>query len=127
MSLLTVALLGFALMAATPAIAQQAPTLGAPDTQTEVAPVETSTAADGGGLRPWQEILIVAAGLILVGGIAFAILGDARERAAQLRGHGRGESADTAGVRHRHSQRAKQRARAKARAAKAQRRRNRAR
>jgi uncharacterized Zn-binding protein involved in type VI secretion len=124
--LLALAALILVLAAAAPAVAQQAPTLGAPDTQTEttVAP-ETDTTAGNGGLKTWQEILIFGAGLVLIAGIAVAILGDAKERAARLtRGRGSAETA-TAGATHRHRQQAKQRARARARAAKAQRRKNR--
>jgi hypothetical protein len=111
---------------AAPAAAQQTPTLGAPETQTTTTvPPDTSTTTGNGGLRPWQEVLIFAAGLVLIAGIAIAILGDARERASRLRHGGTGPEDDA--TRHRRSQQAKQRARAKARAAKAQRRRNRAR
>jgi hypothetical protein len=121
--LLVVAVLIVALAAA-PASAQQAPSLGAPDTQTETAvPPDTSTTSGNGGLQTWQELLIFGAGLALIAGIAFAILGDARERAARLR-HGRPDPA-TAGAPHKHRAQAKQRARARARAARAQRRKNR--
>ena len=68
-------------------------------------------------------MLIFAAGVILLGGIGFAIVGDARERTRKF-SHHTGEEVAT-GVPHKHSQAAKQRARAKARAAKAQRRKNR--
>ena len=71
----------------------------------------------GGGLKTWQEVLIFAAGVILLGGIGFAIVGDARERTRKFSHHTGEEVA--AGVPHKHSQAAKQRARAKARAAKA--------
>jgi hypothetical protein len=124
--LLAVTALAVALAAAAPAVAQQAPTLGAPETtQSDVAPApETDTTGDG-GLKTWQEVLIVCAGLVLLLGIAFAILGDARDRAARLtRRRGAPETAG-AGVPHKHRQQAKQRARARARAAKAQRRKNR--
>ena len=123
--LLAIAALAIALAAAAPAAGQQAPTLGAPDTQTETAappPDDTSTTG-GGGLKTWQEVLIFAAGLILLGGIGFAIVGDARERTRKFSHHTGEEVA--AGVPHKHSQRAKQRARAKARQARAQRRKNR--
>ena len=109
------------------AAAQQAPTLGAPETTETAAPppAETSTTCGNGGLKTWQEILIFGAGLVLLMGIGFAIVGDARDRAARLGRHaGRAETAD-AGVPHKHRQQSKQRARAKARAAKAQRRKNR--
>jgi hypothetical protein len=124
--LLTIAALVLALAAAAPAAAQQAPSLGAPETQTNVAPPpETDTTGGDGGLKTWQEVLIFGAGLVLLLGIGFAIVGDARDRAARL-GRRRAEPETAgAGVPHKHRQQAKQRARAKARAAKAQRRRNR--
>jgi hypothetical protein len=125
--LLAVGALVLVLAAAAPAPAQQAPTLGAPETtptQT-AAPPETGTNAGNGGLKTWQEILIFGAGLVLLLGIGFAIVGDARDRAARLgRGRRRAETADP-GVPHKHRQQSKQRARARARAAKAQRRKNR--
>jgi hypothetical protein len=116
--------LALALGAATPAAAQQSPTLGAPgQPDVTVAPQPTtSPSSDAGGLETWQQLLIVAAGVILLGGIAVAIIGDARERAGRLRG-GPATEPSTAG--HRHRQQSKQRARAKAKAAKAQRRKNR--
>ena len=113
-----------ALAVAAPAGAQQAPTLGAPPTPSVTAqPVQSTTGAGNGGLKTWQEVLIVAAGIILIGGIAVAILTDSRERAAKIR-HG-GPVTDPAEAPHRHKQRSKQQARAKARAAKAARRKNR--
>jgi hypothetical protein len=118
---LTIAL---AALAAAPAAAQQAPSLGAPDTQTQTAvQPSTGTTSGNGGLKTWQEVLIFAAGLALIAGIAFAILGDARERAGRLR-HGKPEPA-TSGAMHRHRAQAKERARARTKAARAQRRRNR--
>jgi len=123
--LLVLAVLVLALAFAAPGGAQQTPTLGAPDTETETAappPDDTSTTG-GGGLKTWQEVLIFGAGLILLAGIGFAIVGDARDRARRLSRHG--TTPETAGVPHKHSQQAKQRARAKARQARAQRRKNR--
>jgi hypothetical protein len=125
--LLALAALVLALGLAAPADAQQAPTLGAPETQTDTAaPPDTTSTTGGGGLKTWQEVLIFGAGVILLGGIAFAIVGDARERTGRMSRHG--TSAEATGhalIPHKHSQQAKQRARAKARAAKAQRRKNR--
>ena len=125
--LLALAALVLALGLAAPAGAQQAPTLGAPQTQTDTAaPPDTTSTTGGGGLKTWQEVLIFGAGLILLGGIAFAIVGDARDRARRLSRHGTTpETAGAAGAPHKHSQQAKQRARAKARQARAQRRKNR--
>jgi hypothetical protein len=120
-----VSVLLLVLALAAPAAGQEAPRLGAPsgeETATQ-APATTSDASDG-GLATWQEALIFSAGLILLGGIAFAIVADARRRTGDER---RDPLAQTAGAGggHRHKQQSKQRARAKARAARAQRRRNR--
>jgi hypothetical protein len=124
--LLALGALVLVLSATAPAAAQQAPTLGAPETTTAAPPPpETDTTGDNGGLKTWQEVLIFGAGLVLLMGIGLAIVGDARDRAGRLtRGRRTPEDAG-AGVPHKHRQQAKQRARAKARAAKAQRRRNR--
>ena len=124
--LLALGALVLALTLAAPVAAQNAPTLGAPETQSDTAaPPPETTSTGGGGLKTWQEVLIFCAGLILLAGIAFAIVGDARDRARRLGRHqGRGEAA-TAGVPHKHRAQAKQRARAKARQARAQRRKNR--
>ncbi len=109
---------------AAPAGAQQAPTLGAPPTpDVTVQTVQTTTSSGGGGLATWQEVLIFAAGIILIGGIAVAILSDSRERAAKLR-HG-GPVTEPGEAPHRHKQRSKQQARAKDKPQKAARRRNR--
>ncbi len=121
--LLALGALVLALSLAAPVAAQNAPTLGAPETQTDTAAPPETTSSGGGGLKTWQEVLIFAAGVILLGGIGFAIVGDARERTRKFSHHTGDEVA--AGIPHKHSQAAKQRARAKARAAKAQRRKNR--
>ena len=124
--LLTVMALVFALVVAAPAAAQQAPTLGAPETQQSTAAPPPETDSDGnGGLETWQEVLIFCAGLVLLMGIGFAIVGDARDRAARLTRRGREPETAGAGAPHKHRQQAKQRARAKARQARAQRRKNR--
>jgi hypothetical protein len=124
--LLVLAALVLALALAAPVAAQQTPTLGAPETQTETAaPPPETTDSGGGGLETWQQVLIFAAGLILLGGIGFAIVGDARERTRRMSRHGTSPETAGASVRHKHSQAAKQRARAKARQARAQRRKNR--
>ena len=122
--LLALGALVIALSLAAPVAAQNAPTLGAPETQSDTAaPPPETTSAGGGGLKTWQEVLIFGAGLILLGGIGFAIVGDARERTRKFSHHTGAEVA--AGVPHKHSQAAKQRARAKARQARKQRRKNR--
>jgi hypothetical protein len=122
--LLALGALVLALTLAAPVAAQNAPTLGAPETQSDTAapPPETTSTGDG-GLKTWQQVLIFSAGLILLGGIGFAIVGDARDRARRLSRHG--TTPETAGVTHKHSAQAKQRARAKARQARQQRRKNR--
>jgi hypothetical protein len=123
--LLALAALAIVLACAAPAMAQNAPTLGQESTATQTAAPPDTTTSGGGGLKSWQEVLIFAAGLILIAGIGFAIVGDARDRARRLGRHsGRAETA-TAGVPHKHRAEAKAKARAKARAAKAQRRKNR--
>jgi hypothetical protein len=96
-------------------------TLAAP-VAAQNAPPETTDSGNG-GLKTWQQVLIFAAGLILLAGIGFAIVGDARERTRKFSHHTGEEVA--AGVPHKRSQAAKQRARAKARQARAQRRKNR--
>jgi hypothetical protein len=122
--LLALGALALVLSLAAPVAAQNAPTLGAPETQTDTAaPPPETTSAGGGGLKTWQEVLIFAAGLILLGGIGFAIVGDARERTRKFSHHTGEEVA--AGIPHKHSQAAKKRARAKARQARQQRRKNR--
>jgi hypothetical protein len=116
------AALALVLATASAAVAQQTPTLGSPAPgETQTAVQQSTTSAGGGGLATWQEVLIFGAGLILVAGIAFAILGDARQRASRLGG----PATDPAAAPHKHKQRSKQHARAKAKAARAQRRRNR--
>ena len=124
--LLVLGALVLALSLAAPVAAQNAPTLGAPETQSETAaPPPETTSTGGGGLKSWQQALIFAAGLILLGGIAFAIVGDARERTRRMSRHGTSPETAGASVRHKHSQAAKHRARAKARQARQQRRKNR--
>jgi hypothetical protein len=123
--LLALVVLAVALLCAAPAVAQEAPTLGSETTQTQAAAPPDTTDSGNGGLKTWQEVLIFSAGLILLAGICFAIVGDARERARRLSRHGEAEAATAGGMPHKHRAQAKQRARAKARAAKSQRRKNR--
>jgi hypothetical protein len=120
----SIAVMALVLGLAAPAGAQQAPTLGAPPApDVTVQTTQATTSGGGGGLKTWQEALIVGAGVVLIGGIAVAILADARERSARL-GHGRPVT-EPGQAPHRHKLRSKQQARAKAKAARAQRRRNR--
>jgi hypothetical protein len=117
--------LACALALAGPAAAQQSPTLGAPATPdvTVQSQPATTGSGGGGGLATWQQVLIFGAGAILIGGIAMAILSDARQRAGRV--GPAGPATEPAGASHRHRQQSKQRARAKGKAARAQRRRNR--
>jgi hypothetical protein len=111
---------------AAPASGQQAPTLGAPPTpNVTVASTQSSTSGGGGGLKTWQEALIFAAGIILIGGITIAILTDARERSRRIGHRGPVTEPGQPPDRHRHRQRSKQQARARGKAARAQRRKNR--
>jgi hypothetical protein len=93
-------------------------------------PPETVVVApsnDGGdGLKGWQELLIFGAGFILLAGIAWAIVSDARSKApvkdSELAHPGMGGP-----VKANRSQKQRERARAKAKVARAQRKRNRGR
>ena len=115
-----VALAVLVLPAAT--LAQSAPELGAPEPEeTTPAPVTDDPTDDG--LETWQQALIFAAGVVLLGGISVAIIGDARHRAGR---DGPALTAEEQRDASRHGQQAaKQRARQKARAARAARKRNR--
>jgi hypothetical protein len=113
---------------AAPAVAgaQRAPSLGAPE-QTQTTPtVATTASSSDGGLQTWQELLIFGAGVVLLGGIAWAIVSDARSR-APVADRRRPAAADGAGpsLPPAERRRRKQRARQKARAARASRKRNR--
>jgi hypothetical protein len=128
-SLLALAAVLVALCAPAAAYAQSAPSLGAPEPEeTAPAPVTTDDPTDD-GLETWQQVLIFAAGIVLLGGIAAAIMSDARRRAPARGARGRAPTRDGADVPgepgHRHRQATKQRARQRARAARAARRRNR--
>jgi hypothetical protein len=116
-----VALAALALPAA--ALPQSAPELGAPEPE-ETTPAPGPTDPSDDGLETWQQVLIFAAGVVLLGGISVAIIGDARHRAGRD-----GRPALTAEEQRdasRHGrQAAKRRARQKARAARAARKRNR--
>lgn len=90
--------------------------------QTQPTVVVPADNDSSGGLETWQEYLIFGAGLILLAGIGWAIVTDARSRAPVREGEthrlgGRGKP--------RRSEREKQRARARAKAARAQRKRTR--
>ena len=75
-----------ALAAPADAVAQSNPFGPLPPAQpaqtTTAAPTTTGSASgQGGGLKRWQEILIFMAGVGLIAGIGFAIVGDARRSA----------------------------------------------
>src|SRR3954447_11953529 len=78
-------LASLALLAApTSAFAQANPFSPLPQgqsTPTEVVVAPPTNSNDDGGLADWQEILIFAAGMILLLGIGWAIASDARRRA----------------------------------------------
>src|SRR4051812_50184488 len=80
----SIAVLALVLALAGPASAQQAPTLGAPPTPNQTVnsgPATTLGSTTGnGGLKTWQEALIFAAGVILVGGLAGAVPPDSPQR-----------------------------------------------
>lgn len=94
------------------------------------APPETVVVAPSNdrsdGLESWQQILIFGAGFILLAGIAWAIVSDARTRAPVKEGEMAHPGLDGPVKRNR-SQKQRERARAKAKVARAQRKRNRGR
>jgi hypothetical protein len=114
-------------LATAPAVAygQAAPFTPLAPAQGETQPtvVATQPTTDsGGGLQTWQQVLIFAAGVILLAGIGWAIVSDARSRAPVREGDTHRPGGTT---KPRRSEREKQRARARAKAARAQRKRSR--
>lgn len=87
-------------------------------------PAVTTSTSGGGGLKTWQEVLIFAAGIVLIAGIAMAILGDARRRAPVATRATEDDPVRRAELAQQR-RRAKQHARRRARHARAQRKRNR--
>jgi hypothetical protein len=88
-----------------------------------VATTTTATAADDGGLSRFQETMIFLAGVALLAGIGFAIVGDARKAAPVTEDDRAGAHASSAaGARKAHS---KAKAREKAKRARAARKKNR--
>jgi hypothetical protein len=111
-----VAALLLALAVAVPAAAQDNPLGPLPTPAPE--PPETVVVApdnDGGdGLNSWQQALIFGGGLILLGGIAYAIVSDARRRAPVTDKQAAHPGLDHAPKRNRtEKQRARDRAKAK--------------
>ena len=90
--------------------------------QTQPTVVVSNGDNDNGGLKTWQQFLIFGAAGVLLVGIAWAIVTDARSRAPVREGetHRLGGRSNP-----RRSEREKQRARARAKAARAQRKRHR--
>jgi hypothetical protein len=50
-------------------------------TETATTPGSSTTTGDSGGLKSWQEILIFMGGVVLIAGIGYAIVTDARRNA----------------------------------------------
>ncbi|MFL5845237.1 MAG: hypothetical protein ACJ762_11125 [Solirubrobacteraceae bacterium] len=86
--------------------------------------VVNAPAADDGGLEGWQKALIFGSGFVLLGGIAWAIVSDARHRAPVKDGELAHPGLDGP-IKSNRSQKQRERDRAKAKVAKAQRKRNR--
>jgi hypothetical protein len=67
------------------AVAQQSPFSPLPAPQEPQQPTTTgstsTTTDDSGGLKSWQEILIFAGGVVLIAGIGYGIVMDARRSA----------------------------------------------
>jgi hypothetical protein len=103
--------------------APESPVPGQQQQQQTQAPVpQTRTSTGNGGLAGWQEALIFIAAAVLMGGIAYGIIRDARQRAPVR--EPAAEAAAAAGGR-RPAADAKARARAKQKSARQQRKRNR--
>lgn len=123
MRLLATVLASLALPAA--ALAQSSPFAPLPQSAPEPPPtvVVDRNANDGGGLAGWQEALILGSGLVLLVGIGYAIVADARSKAPVAEGE-LAHPGQPAPKRNR-SAKQRERARAKAKVGRAQRRRNR--
>lgn len=114
--LLTLVLAG--VLAPAGALAQSSPFAPLPSpaaTPTETVTTSATNSVDDGGLERWQEILIFVGGVILVVGIGWAILHDARRRAPveDERAFYRSQHDATGGA-HKTQRKAKNRAKVKA-------------
>jgi hypothetical protein len=99
------------------AAAQSNPFGGLPPAQQDTSTVDTTstaTTATGGGLKRWQEVLIFFAGVALLTGIAFAIIGDARKKAPVTAEEAAGAHRHGAGGARKSQDKAKARKKAKA-------------
>lgn len=113
---------------ALPAVApgQQSPLAPLPPAAQPTTPTVVVAPPNGGsgGLKGWQQGLIVAAGMILLIGIGWAIVSDARSKApvkdSELAHPGQGGA-----VRRNRTKKQRERARAKAKVGRSQRKRNR--
>ena len=122
------ALVALCLLAPATAVAQD-PFSPLPPAQTQTAPPvqNTNRTTDNGGLKGWQQTLIVVAGLALLVGIGWAIVVDARSKAPVAdRLHGADADHRRPGSRLDPARR-KEQARARARRARQQRKKNRSR
>ena len=63
------------------------------DTTPQSEPQTTTSSSDEGGLKSWQEVLIILAGGILIVGIGWAIVADARHNAPVTESEGQTEAA----------------------------------
>ncbi len=72
-----------ALLAPAAAIAQQNPFQGLPPAgqEQQTQPVTPTTDEEDDGLKRWQQLLIFGGGVLLIAGIGFGIMHDARKRA----------------------------------------------
>ena len=129
MRTLAAVLASLSLVAVPAAALGQANPLGPLPTPAPEPPETVVVAPDnsgGDGLEGWQEALILGAGAVLLAGIAWAIVADARSKAPVKDGQVAHPSLEHAPKRNR-SQKQRERDRAKAKLARQQRKRNRSR
>lgn len=115
--ILVLACLSLAALTPGLAAAQSNPFGGLPPAQPDTTTVDTTSTtpkATDGGLNRWQEVLIFFAGVALLGGIAFAIIGDARRKAPVTADEAAGAHQQHTGGARRPQDKAKARKKAKA-------------